>query len=212
MSETEHRLLAAAYDPVMYVLDAVQFRPHREYLTSNLAGTVVDLGCGTGTLFKYLPRNRLRSGAIEYHAVEPDRSMRKRAVRRARRLELPMTIHDDRAESLPFENESVDVVLSSMVLCTVDNLSQSIAEIYRVLEPRGTLKFFEHVAGDGHLHRIQRRVTPLWGRLAGGCHLDRRSVTRVVSHRGFDPVKIERVRAGIPPVYPFMRGTVRCRK
>ena len=79
------------------------------------------------------------------------------------------------AEALPFEDASFDTVVSTLVLCTVDDPERAAAEIARVLRPGGRLLYIEHVrdAAGGGLARLQDRLERPWGWFAGGCHPNR---------------------------------------
>ena len=78
------------------------------------------------------------------------------------------------AESLPAADETVDVVVSSLVLCSVANQSAVLAEVLRVLRPGGLLLFYEHVRSEHRvLAAVEDLLTPLWSRVGGGCHLNR---------------------------------------
>src|SRR5439155_20179403 len=78
-------------------------------------------------------------------------------------------------ERLPWSDASFDGVVCTLVLCSVPDVARAVAEIHRVLRPGGTLAFLEHCAADDRSGRLkwQRRIEPLWSRLAGNCHLTR---------------------------------------
>ena len=141
-------------------------------------------GCCYDTLIGPLERWRLKNtrrellGALEGQildlgAAEPDPEMRRQADRR--RPE-GLTLLDSRAEDLPFDNESFDHVITTLVLCTVDDLEISLQQIHRVLKPEGRLHFLEHLRGDGFIGTLHDVCTPAWSKIAGGCHLNRRTL------------------------------------
>ncbi|MDS0222736.1 class I SAM-dependent methyltransferase [Haloarcula sp. S1AR25-5A] len=207
--EPSSPLFAAIYDPATALLERTLLRPHREYLVADLDGTVLDLGAGTGAMVPYF--KRAGAPSTEFHAIEPDPHMRKQAVEKAKAQSVPIRIDGAPAEALPYDDATFDVVIASMVFCTIPDVESAMAEVARVLKPGGELRFFEHVIDDGWRARVQSVLAPLWKRLAGGCHLTRQTGSRLVTNRSFDVVEIERFNLGLTPVRPFVRGTLRKR-
>ena len=81
------------------------------------------------------------------------------------------------AEALPFDDDTFDHVVSSLVFCSVTEPRQALAEIERVLRPGGTLHMLEHVRPKtAPLGCLAAAVTPVWSKAAGNCHLDRMTV------------------------------------
>ena len=105
---------------------------------------------------------------------------------------VPVMVHDGVAECLPAAESSVDVVVSSLVLCSVADQSVALAEMVRVLRPGGLLLFYEHVRSA---HRVlgmaEDLVTPLWSRVAGGCHPNR-DTAAVIAAAGLAVRDLER--------------------
>ena len=100
--------------------------------------------------------------------------MRARAEEAARRAAVPVRVVAGTADALPAEDESFDVAVASLVLCSVPDQASALAEIRRVLRPGGELRFYEHVrAQEPRLARIQRRADIIWPLTAGGCHTAR---------------------------------------
>jgi ubiquinone/menaquinone biosynthesis C-methylase UbiE len=95
------------------------------------------------------------------------------------------------AESLPLEDRSVDSVVMTWTLCSIGDPGQALAEVRRVLRPGGELIFVEHgQAGEAGVRRWQDRISPIWRRLAGGCHLNR-PVDRLIQDAGFSLAELE---------------------
>ena len=205
--EIAHPVFATLYDLLPQDL---LLGPHREYLTDDLTGRVLDLGCGTGDTFPFVAD--APTDDLEYHAVEPDPHMRKRAARRARAVGLPVEIRDARAESLPYPDDSFDVVLSGMVFCTIQDPDAALEEVARILRPGGELRFLEHVHADGWRGVGQELLNPIWERAAAGCQLTRETIPRFVGHEAFAVEEIHRLAFGIFPATPFVRGTMRRRR
>ncbi|EFJ21508.1 hypothetical protein SELMODRAFT_57160, partial [Selaginella moellendorffii] len=138
------------------------------------ARTVLEVGIGTGVNFKYLSgRNDLK-----ITGVDPNKSMEKYAVNslvaagfRGDQFEF---IHGV-GEKIPLESSSIDVVISTLVLCSVTDVSSTMQEVIRVLKPGGQFLFVEHVgAQDGSwLDLFQNLLNPIQVFFADGCHLNR---------------------------------------
>lgn len=200
-----HPLFAAIYDPVLAIAERRLLKSHRAALADGIEGRVLDLGTGTGAMLPYFDA----ADPAAVHAIEPDPAMRRRARARIEESGLDVTLRSAPAESLPYPDDSLDVVVAAMVLCTVDDLDQTFAEIERVLEPGGELRLFEHVADEGWRARLQAAIDPLWQRAAAGCHLQRATAERVADRAGLSVTAMDRYHLGITPVRPFVRGRAR---
>lgn len=197
-----HRLFASVYDAVTGPFERV-VDEHRCYLARGASGDVLDVGAGTGANFPYLAET-----TATVHAVEPDPHMHRRARRRAEREDIDVEIRDDLAESLSYGDATFDRAVAALVFCTVDDPYDALDEVARVLRPGGEFRFLEHVGDDGIGRLLQETANPLWRRCAGGCRLDRDTVSIFEDHDAFETVEVERFR-GVPPVSPLVRGTLR---
>ncbi|THE65575.1 class I SAM-dependent methyltransferase [Salinadaptatus halalkaliphilus] len=199
-----HPVFARLYDllPQSPLVD-----PHRRYLARGLSGRVLELGCGTGDQFRFVVAESGQE--LEYHAIEPDPHMRKRAVRTARKLDFPVDLRSGRAESLPYPDASFDTVVAGVVFCTIQDPDAALEEVVRVLKPGGEFRFLEHVRSTGWRATVQELLTPLWARSAGGCQLDRETIDRFVAHDALTVEEVERLDLGVFPVDPIFRGTMR---
>jgi len=196
----EHPIFAAVHDRMTRSAERRFLGAHRGWLASRAAGRVLDLGAGTGANFPYIAPN------LEIVAAEPDPYMLDRARQRARALDRSITFLPDPAESLSLGRASVDTVLATLVLCTVDDLTRALAEIRRVLKPGGRLLFLEHVRLEHPLWgRVQDAVTPVWKSLLAGCHPNRDTVG-AIERAGFSIPELERYAFGILPGPLFVRG------
>jgi ubiquinone/menaquinone biosynthesis C-methylase UbiE len=142
----------------------------REYVVPEASGEVLEIGVGTGLNFPlYDPANVTR-----VIGVEPDPHMLRRACRRAETVGLPIELHEVGAERLPFAADRFDTAVVTFVLCTIPDPAAALREVRRVLRPGGRVLFAEHTRSvQPGLARVQDRLTPVWKRLAGGCHLNR---------------------------------------
>jgi SAM-dependent methyltransferase len=98
---------------------------------------------------------------------------------------------------------SVDTVVATLVLCSVDDVARTLAEVRRVLRPGGSLRLLEHERAEGRWGGVQDGLQPLYGRLAGGCHWNRR-LEDDLRDSGFRLEVEQRLRYG--PLFPVFRG------
>ena len=168
----------------------------RHELVSGLEGAVLEVGAGTGLNLPHY------EGAARVVAVEPDPSMAGRLRKRAPEAGVPVEVLAGFAESLPFEDDTFDTVVVTFVLCSVESPQAALAEVRRVLNPGGRLVLLEHVRGEGRLARWQDRFTPLHRKVAGNCHLNRKTKDEVAA-AGFDVTDLRSVR--IPGSHPLVR-------
>ncbi|TXL80509.1 class I SAM-dependent methyltransferase [Vineibacter terrae] len=155
------------------VLDLVmrqkQMTPFRERVGAAAEGRVLDMGIGSGlNLPFYGPRTHQVIG------VDPSEALLRFAEGRARKMPAAIELLKGSGEALPLDDRSVDTVVMTFTLCTIPDAAKAVAEIRRVLKPGGSLLFAEHGrAPDPGVARWQDRITPLWKRISGGCHLNR---------------------------------------
>lgn len=197
--------VARVYDPICSIVDCVILEQHRRAVAANLEGRVLDLGTGTGRMFDVYMGVE---SEIELHALEPDPAMRVQAKRRAQEMGLACHLIAAIGEQLPYRDDRFDAIVSSMVLCTVTDPEETISELARVLKPGGEFRMLEHVRASGCGGQVQDYITPLWRRVAGGCHPNRET-DRLVDESMFDPISVSRKRILLPPVRPFVVGRYR---
>jgi SAM-dependent methyltransferase len=205
------RAFGALYDPLMRGAERSGLGAKRRELLSDLHGHVVEIGAGTGANLPHVPP------AVErLTLLEPMPSMATRL--RTRVYPGPsggptlgttteIEILQAPAEALPLPDASADAVVSTLVLCSVDDLERSLTEVRRVLRPGGRLVLIEHVATDGALGTVQRLLAPAWAVTARGCRLDR-DIAAAVAAAGFDIGALEPWRLpGGGPAGPAFAGS-----
>lgn len=175
---------------------------HLSHVVGEATGRVLEIGAGTGSSFPHYEKAR------EVVATEPDPFMLARARKRLEKLGLThVELRQVAAEDLPFEDASFDNVVSSLVLCTVQDPARALSEVRRVLKPGGTLRFIEHVRYDGGLRGwMQDGVAPAWRYFGGGCHLNR-NTAQTIAKAGFDIADLSRHSMGVPG--PLLVGFAR---
>jgi ubiquinone/menaquinone biosynthesis C-methylase UbiE len=197
------RVFALLYDPVLWLGEAMGMRRRRRALVADACGRVVEIGAGTG-----LNVAHYAGGLDELVLTEPEPGMRRTLTRKASRRALAARIVDTPAESLPFADASVDTVVSTLVLCTVDNPERALREIARILRPGGRLLFIEHVrASSRFLAACQDALLRPWRGFAGGCVCNRPTL-ELMRSCGFTVEADDRVWRGMPAiVHPLIVGS-----
>ena len=175
---------------------------YKQQLLANLTGTVLEIGPGTGVNLRYLNSTRVR-----WIGVEPNPFMQPYLREEANRLGMAIEIRIGTADALPVADNSVDAVISTLVLCCVTSQQRSLQEVLRVLRPGGTLAFIEHVAAPRRswLRRIQDLLTPVWKGLGDGCCPNRETWVEL-ERVGFETVTYERITAPTLVVSPQIVG------
>lgn len=147
-----------------------QMMRQRARLVPRASGRVLELGVGMGLNLAFYDPKRVTSVS----GVDPAAELRAMAEAAPRADGLDVEIHPGVAEDLPFEDASFDSVVCTFTLCSVHSPERALAEARRVLKSGGRLFFCEHgLAPDADVARWQRRIEPVWRRLAGGCRLTR---------------------------------------
>ena len=173
-------------------------------LFSDLPDRIVEIGAGVGANLEYYP-----TGTILV-AVEPNSHMHDRLRRRAEDADIALEILESGAEDIDLPNESVDVVISTLVLCTVPDLEDVLSEVRRILRPGGRFLFLEHVAApEGTLLRkLQQWIQTPWHYLFEGCDTTR-EISSSLESAGFRSVQFApyKLRSPFLPVNLQIAGT-----
>ncbi len=175
------------------------FRPYRERVIGAAEGRVLEIGAGSGLNLKFYGMR-----ASEILALEPDPNLIAMARSNARAASRPVIFIEASAEEIPLEPGSIDTVVTTWTLCTIPNVARALGEMRRVLRPGGTLRFVEHgLAPERSVQKWQHRLTPLWRRLSGGCHLNR-SIRELIEGAGFRIVGLQTGYLPGPKIMTFL--------
>lgn len=204
-----HPIFARFYDRMTAGTERAGLGEMRHELLASATGRVLELGAGTGHNLEHYT-----DAVTELVLTEPDPHMARRlrerlatdpgAVRSASVVEVG-------AEDLPFDDGSFDSVVATLVLCTVDDPTRTLAEARRVLVEGGRFLYLEHVRSTRPgLGRWQDRLERPWGLIAGGCHPNR-ATDQALADAGFwiDSLERGKLPKAPPIVKPLIRGVAR---
>src|SRR5271154_4753857 len=194
------RFFAATYDRQMAKVEKAGLRAHRESVLAQATGRVLEIGAGTGgNLPFYGP------GVESLTMTEPETPMLRRLERKLRAKAPDAIVLRAPAEDLPFEDDSFDAAVSTLVLCSVDDQPRALRELRRVLRPGGRLLFMEHVRSEEpRVARLQDRMNRI-NNLLVHCDCNRPTLDSIRSG-GFSVEKLERGTIAKAP--PFVRPLV----
>ncbi|MBG1243560.1 class I SAM-dependent methyltransferase [Nostoc sp. NZL] len=176
-------------------------RERKLSLFANLQGKVLEIGPGTGPNLPYYPKD------IYWIGIEPNPHMHSYLRKQAEKLGLSIDLRIGNAEWLDAEDNSIDTVVSTLVLCSVPNIDYTLQAILRVLKPGGRFLFIEHVAAPqgSLLRQMQSKMSPIWKVIGDGCHPDRET-WKSLENAGFASVNYERFDAQLPIISPHIIG------
>ena len=152
----------------------------RSAVIPRATGSVLEIGIGSGLNLRfYTPAvTRLRG-------VDPSAELLSMARRKVDRATFPVELICQSAEQLPVDSRSIDTVVMTWVLCSIPNPLEALREMKRALRPGGRLLFVEHgFSPDPRVQAWQRRINPMWRRIAGGCNVDRK-IDELIRSAGF---------------------------
>jgi len=198
-------LSAFFYDSLLAKSEEACLMEWRSELVKHVHGNVLEIGAGTGANILFYPKN-----GIELTLSEPDKHMRTQLEEKVKNEGLDhVTISSHTIEKNHRPDATFDCVVSTLVCCSVPNLASAFSEIKRILKPDGYFIFLEHVGAEKgtRRRRWQNRLTPLWCKISGNCHLNRE--TEIAFNNAgftFKEIKRESMRKATPLVRPTIRG------
>jgi ubiquinone/menaquinone biosynthesis C-methylase UbiE len=164
-----------------------RFDVYRRRCAGAARGRVLEVGVGSGLNLPFY-------GAAVAAVIGLDPSSRLLEMARTalpRAAVRRVALVEGSAESVPLDDGAVDTVLTTWTLCSIPNVEAALHEMKRVLAPSGRLLFVEHGRSkDAGVIRWQDRLTPMWKRMAGGCHLNR-PIRELIERAGFEVESID---------------------
>jgi ubiquinone/menaquinone biosynthesis C-methylase UbiE len=153
---------------------------YRSRIVPAADGRVLEIGIGSGLNLPFYSRH-----VQQVIGLDPSPKLLAMARRANRPTSRTVEFIEGSAEAIPLENGAIDTVVMTWALCSIPDAARALGEIHRVLRPGGRLLFVEHGrAPDPHVVRWQDRLTPLWKRVSGGCHLNR-AIGSLIEAAGF---------------------------
>jgi SAM-dependent methyltransferase len=178
-----------------------QIMKARSHVVPMAQGDVFELGCGGGINCEFYDPGKLRSFA----GIDPTPMLLDDARRKVAARGIAADLRDGVGEDIPFAAASFDTVVTTFTLCSVADPARVLSEIRRILRPDGVALFLEHgAAPDTGVATWQRRIEPLWTRIAGGCHLTR-PISDAYARAGF---QVERLGSRYMPKTPRPMGWI----
>jgi ubiquinone/menaquinone biosynthesis C-methylase UbiE len=150
-------------------------------------GKILDIGIGSGLNIPFYDLSKID----KIYGLDPSSELIKIAKKIAVKKNISIEFLLCGAEDIPLPNNSIDTVLITYSMCTIPEVLKANYEMLRVLKPDGRLIFCEHgLAPDKSVAKWQKRINPVWGKIAGGCNLDR-DIPNLISSSGFKILSIE---------------------
>ncbi len=154
----------------------------REKVVPHAEGRILEIGMGSGINIPFYDPAKVE----KVWGLEPSEGMRVKASEAVEAAPFDLEWLGLPGEEIPLDNDSVDTVVLTYTLCTIPDYGKAVQQMRRVLKPGGKLLFSEHgKAPDGNVQRWQNRINSTWGKIAGGCHLNR-DIPAMLREGGFD--------------------------
>lgn len=174
-------------------------RAQRQKVVPLAEGRVLEVGIGSGLNLPYYDPGKVE----RVIGLDPAEAMLSYARRRSADLPFEVEYLALEGERIPLARHAVDTVLVTYALCTIPDAGGALENMRAVLKPGGRLIFCEHGrAPDAAVRRWQDRLNPLWGRIGGGCNLNR-DIPALIEGAGF---RLEALETAYLPRTPRFAG------
>jgi SAM-dependent methyltransferase len=168
------------YDKFLAPFEKLRLSEKRGLLLSQTFGKVLEIGVGTGVNLAHYPYSQLE----QLDLIDID--LTQKVIHYKFPNNFPVSIAEYSVENLPFDDAYYDFVVFTLVFCSVPDPIKGLSEVMRVLKPGGKILFIEHVLPHRHgLKQLFKGFSPLWKKMAHGCHLDRETL-QLIKLAGFE--------------------------
>ena len=159
----------------------------RQKVVPLVEGKVLEVGVGSGLNLPFYDKSKID----ELWGLDPSEELSDMARKVADRENIVVNFISSGAEEIPLPDSYFDSVLITYTMCTIPEVARANKEIKRVLKRGGKLIFCEHgEAPDENIRKWQKRINPFWGKLAGGCNINRK-IPSLIQNAGFEIVEME---------------------
>ena len=159
----------------------------REKVVPLAEGRVLEIGIGSGLNLPFYDKSKVD----EIWGLDPSEELSEMARTVATQEGMKVNFISSGAEDIPLPDDHFDSVLITYTMCTIPEVIRANTEIRRVLKDQGKMIFCEHgVAPDDNIRKWQKRINPFWGKIAGGCNINR-NIPSLIQESGFDIEEME---------------------
>ena len=174
------KVFAKYYDSFISSFEA-KIKGDRKNMLGKLNGVILDVGSGTGVNFEFFNNH------VKVFAVEPSKSMLKKSIIKVKNKNIELLnlgINDEKLHVIIKEN-SLDAIISTLVLCTVKNPELALDNFKKWLKPNGKLIVLEHIHSNKKMKAtIETLINPFWKIIGDGCNLNRHT-DKLIKEKGF---------------------------
>ena len=161
----------------------------RNKIVPNAEGTILEIGIGSGLNIPYYQKSNIK----KIYGLDPSPELCEMAKKAAHNNEIKIDFLIEGAEEIKLPSQSIDTVLITYTLCSIPNPNDALKEMKRVLKHDGKILFCEHgAAPDLNVFKWQNRINPLWGKLFGGCNINR-DIPSIILNSGFKINNLEQM-------------------
>ena len=169
---------ACASEPITY---------QRKKVVPLAEGKILEVGIGSGLNLPFYNKSKIE----EIWGIDPSEELNAMAKKVAIKEDINVNFITSSAEDIPFPNDYFDTVLVTYTMCTIPSVLQANKEIRRVLKHNGKMIFCEHgVSPDENIKKWQKRLNSIWGKIAGGCNINR-NIPMLIKSSGFKIVEMD---------------------
>ena len=169
---------ACASEPITY---------QRKKVVPLAEGKILEVGIGSGLNLPFYEKSKIK----EIWGIDPSEELNAMAKKVAIKEDINVNFITSSAEDIPFPNDYFDTVLITYTMCTIPSVLKANKEIRRVLKRSGKMIFCEHgVSPDENIKKWQKRLNSIWGKIAGGCNINR-NIPMLIKSSGFKIVEMD---------------------